>query len=549
MKPEVGDVVAGKYRLDSVLGAGAMGMVFAATHLELERIVAVKFVNSELVQQPEIAARFLREARAAVKIQNEHVAHVIDVGHPEAGPPYIVMEYLRGQDLSDLIRSTEISVPDAVDYVIQACSAMDEAHQLGIVHRDLKPANLFLTYRRDGSPCIKVLDFGISKCEESQVAQPSLTNTAALLGSPAYMSPEQLQSARAVDHRSDIWALGVILYELLARRSAFNGDTLPSVLTAILRDEPVRVDRVNPQVHPELAAVIRRCLMKDREQRFQSVAELASALRPFAPERSLWDIERILRLRQASLRPGMPVSSMPPRPSSASAGSVPPSQHTGAPSSSAPPPQSIGAVGSSLRPQPSGAPVPGVSPGHASTVRTGGGKDRTAGSWVEDQAVPRRSSRSSALLALSLFGGVGVLGGLFAVGYWLLTSLMVATGAPGTLTPAVSALHAADSPDAKKVSGLAPSVSSAALHPEPQPDAQLETAPSVASSEALAPANSAQGQHQTDVRANMGVPARAPQATIATGAASAGPVSGPLTTGRSPGRPTNPENPLDMELK
>lgn len=294
-QPRVGDVIAGKYRLDRILGQGGMGMVFAATHMELDRLVAVKFVHGTYTQNPEVIARFVREARAVVRIESEHVAKVIDVGHTDVGTPYMVMEFLDGEDLSELLRTGPLAIADAVDYVVQACAAMQEAHEMGIVHRDLKPANLFLTHRRDRTPLIKVLDFGISKLNDSEPSQAALTNPAMLMGSPAYMSPEQLANPREVDPRTDLWSLGVILFELLTGRPAFQAQSLPLLMTAIMQQQPDSLQMLRTDVPPGLAAVVARCLEKSVEQRYQTVTELVTALLPFAPRRSHWSIERIAK--------------------------------------------------------------------------------------------------------------------------------------------------------------------------------------------------------------------------------------------------------------
>ncbi|RYZ07130.1 MAG: serine/threonine protein kinase [Myxococcales bacterium] len=300
---KAGDVLAGKYRIERVLGAGGMGVVVAARHLDLDEMVAVKFLHQAPLGDGEAAARFLREARAAVKIRSEHVARVIDVGRFDHGAPYIVMEYLQVEDLAALVQSGPLEQEDAVDYVLQACDAMVEAHSIGIVHRDLKPANLFLTRRPDASALIKVLDFGISKFEPTGAPEAAITKTSAVIGSPYYMSPEQLRSAKEVDERTDVWSLGVILFELLAGQPPFQGESLPALLTAIVMAEPAPLRRLRPSVTPGLEAVVLRALQKDRDARYLSVGELAGALADFAPARSRALLEKISKV--AGLRPSL----------------------------------------------------------------------------------------------------------------------------------------------------------------------------------------------------------------------------------------------------
>jgi serine/threonine-protein kinase len=289
-------VLAGKYRVERVLGAGGMGVVVAALHLELDERVAVKFLLPELSENTSAAARFMREARAAARIKSEYAARVIDVGRLETGAPYMVMEYLEGRDLAGLVASGPLSIDDAVDYVIQACHAMAEAHAAGIVHRDLKPANLFLAQRPDGTRVIKVLDFGISKSAAGDLADAGLTKTSTMMGSPYYMSPEQMRSARDVDHRTDIWSLGVILFELLAGRAPFQGDSLPELLTSIMTDTTPSLVALRPEVPPTLEQVVYRCLQKSRDTRMHDVGELTRALLPFGTRRSRDTAERVLKL-------------------------------------------------------------------------------------------------------------------------------------------------------------------------------------------------------------------------------------------------------------
>ncbi|MDF3070924.1 MAG: serine/threonine protein kinase [Polyangiaceae bacterium] len=304
-----GDLLAGKYRVEQVLGAGGMGYVVAALHEQLGQRVAVKLLVPELCENEDSVTRFLREARAAVRIQSEHVARVLDVGELTNGSPYMVMEFLSGRDLADELDlpGQQLDVPTAIDYVLQASEAVAEAHSMGLIHRDLKPANLFLTHRPDGSPLVKVLDFGISKAinvdDSALEPAPSLTATHSLLGSPAYMSPEQIRRPKSVDTRTDIWSLGSILWELLTRDPPFNADSPLALLAAVVSDPLPDIREKRPDVSPELAAVINKCLEKNPDNRYQTVAELADALLPFAP-RSQNSVSRISGiLRSVSLRP------------------------------------------------------------------------------------------------------------------------------------------------------------------------------------------------------------------------------------------------------
>lgn len=311
-----GQILGGKYRVDRVLGAGGMGMVVAATHLQLDERVAIKFLLPEALRNPEAVARFGREAKAAVKIRGEHVARVIDVGTFENGAPYMVMEHLDGRDLAALIHERgALASTDAVDAVLQACEALAEAHALGIVHRDLKPANLFMVRRPDGTPCVKVLDFGISKLNAAAGSDHSMTKTSAVMGSPLYMSPEQMTASRQVDARADIWAIGVVLYELLTGRVPFSAETLPEICGLILTATPSAIRDYSPAVPETLQVVVQRCLEKDRERRFPNVSELANALAPFGSRATSRSVERIARILGASSAlEAMPLSGPSPAP-------------------------------------------------------------------------------------------------------------------------------------------------------------------------------------------------------------------------------------------
>jgi serine/threonine-protein kinase len=297
-----GEVLAGKYRIDRVLGVGGMGVVVAAHHLQLDEKVALKFLLPHATRDPEAVARFLREARAAVKIKNEHVARVSDVGTLPSGAPYMVMEYLEGGDLAQWLRERgPVRVEQAVDFVLQACVAVAEAHVLGIVHRDLKPANLFCVRRTDGQLTIKVLDFGISKVASAGGAGASLaaTKTSALMGTPLYMSPEQMRSSKDVDAGTDIWALGAILFELVAGQPAFWADTVTELAIKVANDPPSALRSFRPDAPAGLEAVILRCLEKERRRRYRNVGELALAIMPLAPKRAGTYVERISGIVQA----------------------------------------------------------------------------------------------------------------------------------------------------------------------------------------------------------------------------------------------------------
>ncbi len=305
-----GDVLAGKYRVERVLGIGGMGVVVAAHHIQLDERVALKFLLPEAIGNADALGRFVREARAAVKIKSEHVATVKDVGTLPNGAPYMVMEFLEGGDLSGWLKERgALPIEQAVEFVLQACVAVADAHALGIVHRDLKPANLFCVRRSDGQLSIKVLDFGISKLTEVAGSAPgmAMTKTSALMGSPLYMSPEQMRSSKDVDAQTDIWALGIIVFELIAGRPAFLGESVPELAVKIVTEPAPGIRTFRPDVPGELEAVIFKCLEKDRRQRYRNVGELALALLPFAPKRAKGSVERISGILQAA---GMSASAL-----------------------------------------------------------------------------------------------------------------------------------------------------------------------------------------------------------------------------------------------
>ncbi|HEY2408065.1 MAG TPA: protein kinase [Polyangiaceae bacterium] len=299
----VGQILAEKYRVERIIGSGGMGIVVAAWHLVLEQLVAVKFLHPLALENKDSAERFRREARAAAKIRSEHVARVIDVGTMGDGLPYMVMEYLDGHDMSqEMMERGQIPIVEACDYMLQAIEALAEAHAAGIVHRDLKPANLFLANRPDGTRAVKVLDFGISKSlvGSSSVSDLALTRTATLIGSPLYMSPEQMRAPKDVDTRTDIWSLGVILYELLSAEPPYTGDSIPALCAALLSDTPRSLRQLRPDLPPELEEHVMRCLMKNPAQRWPTVSDLAIALSAFGSAYSGAHVERATRVLRAS---------------------------------------------------------------------------------------------------------------------------------------------------------------------------------------------------------------------------------------------------------
>ncbi|MCC6552614.1 MAG: serine/threonine protein kinase [Polyangiaceae bacterium] len=320
--PDFGDVIADKYRVEHVLGAGGMGAVLSAQDMGLNRPVAIKVMLPRASRSPGAIARFLREAQAAAAIRSRHVARIMDVGTLDSGLPFLVMERLEGSPLDEVLkRFGRLPVRHAVDYVLQACEAIAEAHALGIVHRDLKPANLFLA-SCPGGAAIKVLDFGVSKVLDAQgpvAAEGSLTKTNMTLGSPSYMSPEQVRSPKNVDARTDVWALGVILYELLTGRLPFAGETMFDVFMAITADTPQCPRDHRAELPAALGDVVMRCLEKDLSRRMPSAADLAQALRPFGSVRSDPLVRRAQAHRDSAAPPPMPgrEDSCPSQPPSA----------------------------------------------------------------------------------------------------------------------------------------------------------------------------------------------------------------------------------------
>jgi serine/threonine-protein kinase len=409
----VGDILAGKYRVERVLGMGAMGVVVAAMHLDLQKLRAIKFMLPSALEDAEGVERFMREARAVADLKSQHVVKVYDVGKLEDGAPYIVMEYLEGEDLKLLLRRRKaLPVHEAVKYMLQVCEAVGEAHSMGIVHRDLKPANIFLTSGVGGVPCAKVLDFGIAKLTGK--SELDMTSTDTIMGSPLYMSPEQMRSSRYVDARSDIWALGVILYNLVTGGVPFEAESTQVLFASVLRDVPLPPTHWRPDLPGEVEAVILRCLEKDLARRYQTVVELAAALEPFRDAQ--------IRRTQPSIPHGLtqtekmaapPSRSFPPHAPVSNAGLYnPPAAVTGAPASA---PGLYGPPSSSHHPV--SAPAPHV-PGPWDGARPWEGAaapypaqnppaTQTERSWTQTGAVaPRNRSLGLSITAAAAAGAV-----------------------------------------------------------------------------------------------------------------------------------------------
>ena len=315
--PTTGDLVDGRYRVESELGRGGMGVVVAAHDEMLNRHVALKIVLPQMLRSQEAVTRFSNEARSLAQLESRNVVRVLDYGAistPEASKnlPFMVLELLRGDDLfSVAAREGGLSPARVVRYALQACTGLAAAHAQGIVHRDLKPENLFLAIEPDGNECLKVLDFGIARSRTRQ----ALTKGHVGVGSPGYMSPEQVEGRGNVDARSDIWALGVVMYELLAHRPAFFGESAQSLCLQILSAPVTPLDQLRPDLPPALVYIIQRCMERDPARRFRDVAELAEALTPLDDWSPASDADRIRH--QLDAGDEVPISDVRPLPSRA----------------------------------------------------------------------------------------------------------------------------------------------------------------------------------------------------------------------------------------
>jgi serine/threonine-protein kinase len=288
----VGDLIAGKYRIERLLGQGGMGAVYLAHHEILQRLVAIKFLRPELAQDPDSVSRFVTEARAAARIQSEHAVAVLDSDQHE-GRAFMVLEYLEGQDLQKLIEARRrLSVNETLRLVLEALEAIAQAHALGIIHRDLKPANLFLASRSDGSSIVKVLDFGLSKLSYAPMTE---TTSGMGLGTPSYMAPEQFRNAKRADGRADLWATGVILYQFLTGQLPFPGADYWELERQVNERTPVAPSSLLPGLPALFDRVTARCLEKNLDRRYANAQQLAEGLWPLASKVGRDSIERIRR--------------------------------------------------------------------------------------------------------------------------------------------------------------------------------------------------------------------------------------------------------------
>ena len=487
-----GDVLADKYKVERVLGQGAMGVVVAARHLQLQQRVAIKFLTGRATR--EVKGRFLREAQLAYKLRNEHVARVIDVGELEGGQPFMVMEYLSGQDLQQVLKALppEESMPvhEAVGFVLQVCEAMAEAHSQGIVHRDLKPSNLFLTESSDGSKMVKVLDFGISK-ETSDPGESdggmALTRTEAVLGSPLYMSIEQMRSSRDVDARADIYALGAILYQLLTKRVPYEAQTFPELILKVASEEPPPPSAIRPDLPPPLEQAILRCLKKDRAERFPNVGELAAAIAPFATDEGIGSAERALRTID----------------------------------------KSSGGAGSTT-----------LSPAALRATRSSMGGARTGSSWSSSTTM----GGGSKMKTVGIAAGALVLGAATVMGIIVATSRPSATASPTDTASTSTSAAPTSAPQPAQSSGAQPSITPLVVpapYNDPSPSAKPSAKPTASATVSVAapsvPGTPPPAQTQAPPPAQTQAPP--PPATTPPPAATPAPT------------PTPKKNPLDIDIK
>ncbi|AUX44810.1 protein kinase [Sorangium cellulosum] len=504
----VGDVLAEKYQVERVLGEGGMGVVVAARHLRLGERVAIKFLLPQALSRADLVGRFLREGQAAARIRSEHVTRVYDVGTLAGGEPYLVMEYLEGIDLKAVLhRDGTLPVELACEHLLQVCEALAEAHALGIIHRDLKPGNLFLSQRADGSPLLKVIDFGISKM--ALEAEPTLpkghdvTESSAMLGSPLYMAPEQMVSSKNVDARADIWSMGAILFQLLTGLTPFRGDSVMEIYDRILEGPP-RLRALRADVPVRLEHAVQRCLQKNPADRFSNIAELAAELAAFAPPHAQILAERAARVLRV-------------RPQSSAGGSVAPA----APRRSLPSSTERAASSSGGSPNAQGVPAAsGWGGAPAALLADGAVTDR---SWGGTRASPGQGRTGARAFGIA----AGVALALLASGgfVWLVFRAVAPVASSGADAATPAAPEAPPPGDTAKEAPLPAQVAPAVGPAAGETAELLDGGPAPAASATAAPAASAPA-----------APAASPTAAPAASATAPGPRSPgparPSTSGR-----------------
>ncbi len=397
MPTQVGDHIRGKYRLTRPIGDGGMGSVFEAVHEALGTRVALKFLHADLARRPGLSERFAREARVSASIQSPHVARVTDVDATEEGTPFLVMELLEGESLAVLLHQAlsegrPLSRHAAIDFALQILSGLEAAHALRVVHRDLKPENVIVT-PSPGGPVVKIIDFGIAKLRETGEFQQGLTHAGTLMGTPEYMSPEQLFSAANVDHRADLYSLGVMLFEMLSGQRPAQGDSAPAIVAQVQNGDITRLDTLLPDLPAELVEAVHRALAPRAEDRFESAFAMRKALSPFAG-----------RLSQAGqvAAAGAP-QAMPSRASEGVPDTIPPARQTSAGRTS------TGTI-------PPGAPGPAAASTGTGTVLTAAHPAMPPGppAATGDRITPPRRKRGGGVL-LALGGGALILAAAIGV--------------------------------------------------------------------------------------------------------------------------------------
>ncbi|MBK8256029.1 MAG: serine/threonine protein kinase [Polyangiaceae bacterium] len=493
----VGELLGGKYRVERILGQGAMGVVVAAMHVDLQEMRAIKFMLPGTFAEADYVERFLREARAAARLKSQHAAKVHDVGRFESGAPYIVMEYLEGEDLKHYLEKRgTLPVMEAVAYTMQACEALAEAHSAGIVHRDLKPANIYLTTGPHGTPCVKILDFGIAKIQSGSAGAMEMTKTSELLGTPLYMSPEQMRSTRNVDARTDVWALGTLLYKMLTGKTPFTGTTVTEICSAVIADPVDPPTQLRSDIPKGLEAIILRCLEKQAAQRPANAAELGQLLGQFVREHAANATASQHRQAPAPIAPqpaAAPIAtvgsthpsitgasvSLPSAPAATASGvhqasspdlsAAPPRTPTGQPKT-----VMLDSGAAATAATAAAAAASGVAPAAAAQTTPPGLSTARASTWTQSTqaAEPARSSSKLPILALA---AALLLGGAGAAVFFLKSGSSAAPAVDSTSQTSTAAAPPSPSPT------IAPSAEAPAPTAEPSISASASATAPVAS--------------------------------------------------------------------